>query len=61
MLLCCYDAGRDKNQWCFLCCQQQHIEMGSVCALHTYDQQLNQHPLIHVSATRGGPDVKHGI
>nr|WP_233268292.1 transposase [Pantoea sp. BAV 3049] len=26
---------------------------------HTYGRQLNQHPHIHVSVTRGGLDVKH--
>ncbi|MBD8109500.1 IS91 family transposase, partial [Erwinia persicina] len=31
------------------------------CALHTYGRQLNQHPHIHVSVTRGGLDVKHGV
>ena len=29
--------------------------------LHTYGHQLNQHPHIHVSVTRGGLDVKHGV
>ncbi|MMZ51665.1 putative transposase [compost metagenome] len=27
---------------------------------HTYGRQLNQHPHIHVSVTRGGLDVKYG-
>ncbi|RAP70109.1 transposase [Candidatus Erwinia dacicola] len=36
------------------------IEVGIFCALHTYGGQLNQHPHIHVSITRGGLDVKHG-
>lgn len=37
------------------------IEVGIFCALHTYGRQLNQHPHIHVSITRGGLDVKHGV
>ncbi|EIY5386262.1 transposase, partial [Klebsiella variicola] len=37
------------------------IEPGIFCALHTYGRQLNQHPHIHVSGTRGGPEVKHGV
>ncbi|WP_419236882.1 IS91 family transposase [Serratia fonticola] len=40
--------------------RQQGIEVGIFCALHTYGRQLNQHPHIHVSVTRGGLDVKHG-
>ena len=39
--------------------RQQGIEVGLFCALHTYGRQLNQHPHIHVSVTRGGLDVKH--
>ncbi len=38
---------------------QQGIEVGIFCARHTYGRQLNQHPHIHVSVTRGGLDVKH--
>ncbi|KKF35901.1 IS91 family transposase [Erwinia tracheiphila] len=37
------------------------IEVGIFCALHTYGRQLNQHPHIHVSITRGGLDVRHGV
>lgn len=37
------------------------VEVGIFCALHTYGRQLNQHPHIHVSITRGGLDVKHGV
>lgn len=37
------------------------IEVGIFCAQHTYGRQLNQHPHIHVSITRGGLDVKHGV
>nr|WP_237446174.1 transposase [Serratia marcescens] len=40
--------------------RQQGIEVGIFCALHTYGRQLNQHPHIHVSVTRGGLDIKHG-
>nr|WP_250648591.1 transposase [Serratia marcescens] len=29
--------------------------------MHTYGRQLNQHPHIHVSVTRGGLDVKHNV
>lgn len=32
-----------------------------VCRLHTYGRQLNQHPHIHLSVTRGGLCLKHGI
>ncbi|CAK9887167.1 MAG: hypothetical protein XXXJIFNMEKO3_LKCDNKCA_00115 (plasmid) [Candidatus Erwinia impunctatus] len=41
--------------------RRQGIEVGIFCALHTYGRQLNQHPHIHVSVTRGGLDVKHGV
>ncbi|BEO21292.1 hypothetical protein SMQC19_46390 (plasmid) [Serratia marcescens] len=41
--------------------RQQGIEVGIFCALHTYGRQLNQHPHIHVSVTRGGLDVKHHV
>lgn len=37
------------------------IEIGLFVALHTYGQQLNQHPHIHLSVTRGGLCLKHGI
>ena len=39
--------------------RKQGIEVGIFCALHTYGRQLNQHPHIHVSVTRGGLDIKH--
>ncbi|QXN65220.1 IS91 family transposase [Serratia fonticola] len=39
--------------------RRQGIEVGIFCALHTYGRQLNQHPHIHVSVTRGGLDIKH--
>ncbi|EBP4367410.1 transposase [Salmonella enterica] len=29
--------------------------------MHTYGRQLNQHPHIHVSITRGGLNTKHGV
>lgn len=41
--------------------RKQGLEIGIFCALHTYGRQLNQHPHIHVSVTRGGLDVKHGV
>ena len=41
--------------------RKQGIEVGIFCALHTYGRQLNQHPHIHVSVTRGGLDVKHNV
>lgn len=37
------------------------IEIGIFCALHTYGRQLNQHPHIHLSVTRGGLDLKHRV
>jgi len=40
--------------------RKQGIEVGIFCALHTYGRQLNQHPHIHVSVTRGGLDSQHG-
>ncbi len=40
---------------------KQGIEIGIFCALHTYGRELNQHPHIHVSVTRGGLDIKHGV
>ncbi|QXX85191.1 transposase (plasmid) [Providencia sp. R33] len=30
------------------------LEIGIFCALHTYGRQLNQHPHIYLSVTRGG-------
>ncbi|WGM17270.1 transposase [Arsenophonus nasoniae] len=33
--------------------RKQGIEIGIFCALHTYGRQLNQHPHVHVSVTRG--------
>ncbi|PNM27162.1 IS91 family transposase [Yersinia enterocolitica] len=41
--------------------RKQGIEVGIFCALHTYGRQLNQHPHIHVSVTRGGLDVKNDV
>ncbi|MED9357728.1 transposase, partial [Escherichia marmotae] len=41
--------------------RRQGVEVGIFCALHTYGRQLNQHPHIHLSVTRGGLDVKHGV
>lgn len=37
------------------------MEIGLFMALHTYGRQLNQHPHIHLSVTRGGLCLKHGI
>lgn len=34
---------------------------GIFCALHSYGRQFNQHPHIHLSVTRGGLDIKHGV
>ncbi|WP_149571799.1 IS91 family transposase, partial [Serratia nevei] len=45
-------ATRPMLRWA----RQQGIEVGIFCALHTYGRQLNQHPHIHVSVTRGGLD-----
>ncbi|WP_240726373.1 transposase [Escherichia sp. E4702] len=42
-------------------CSGGPVEVGIFCALHTYGRQLNQHPHIHVSVTRGGLCVKHCI
>ncbi|WGM14908.1 transposase zinc-binding domain-containing protein [Arsenophonus nasoniae] len=33
--------------------KRQGLEIGIFCALHTYGRQLNQHPHIHLSVTRG--------
>nr|WP_323102502.1 transposase [Klebsiella variicola] len=41
--------------------RKQGVEVGIFCALHTYGRQLNQHPHIHLSVTRGGIDIKHGV
>lgn len=41
--------------------RRQGIEVGIFCALHTCGRQLNQHPHLHVSVTRGGLDVRHGV
>ncbi|UIA89864.1 IS91 family transposase [Erwinia tracheiphila] len=41
--------------------RKQGVEVGIFCALHTYGRQLNQHPHIHLSVTRGGLDIKHGV
>ena len=37
------------------------VEMGLFVALHTYGRQLNRHPHIHLSVTRGGIYLKHGV
>ena len=37
------------------------IEIGLFAALHTYGRQLNRHPHIHLSVTRGGLCLKHGV
>lgn len=41
--------------------RKQGVEIGIFCALHTYGRQLNQHPHVHVSVTRGGLDIKHEV
>nr|AMQ11472.1 Mobile element protein [Shigella dysenteriae] len=41
--------------------RKQGLEVGIFCALHTYGRQLNRHPHIHLSVTRGGLDIKHGV
>lgn len=41
--------------------RKQGVEVGIFCALHTYGRQLNQHPHIHLSVTRGGLDIRHGV
>lgn len=41
--------------------QKQGVEVGIFCALHTDGRQINQHPHIHLSVTRGGLDIKHGL
>ena len=41
--------------------RKQGVEVGIFCALHTYGRQLNQHPHVHVSVTRGGLDIRHGV
>ena len=37
------------------------VEIGLFVALHTYGRQLNRHPHIHLSVTRGGVCLKHGV
>lgn len=37
------------------------VEPGLFVALHTYGRQLNRHPHIHLSVTRGGLCLKHGV
>nr|WP_245166553.1 transposase [Candidatus Erwinia dacicola] len=46
-----------SNNWPLL----NNLFRCATCALHTYGRQLNQPPHIHVSVTRGGLDVMHGI
>lgn len=41
--------------------RKQGVKVGIFCALHTYSRLLNQHPRIHLSVTRGGLTVKHGV
>jgi hypothetical protein len=41
--------------------EKMGIEIGLFVALHTYGRQLNQHPHIHLSVTRGGLCRKHGV
>ncbi|BBJ69775.1 hypothetical protein ECC18A13_p10170 (plasmid) [Enterobacter sp. 18A13] len=41
--------------------RKQGVEVGIFCALHTCGRQLNQHPHIHLSVTRGGLDIKHSV
>ncbi|EAW1322456.1 transposase [Salmonella enterica subsp. diarizonae] len=41
--------------------RKQGVEVGIFCALHTYGRQLNQHPHIHLSVTRGGLDIRHDV
>ncbi|WGM03969.1 transposase (plasmid) [Arsenophonus nasoniae] len=37
--------------------KRQGLEIGIFCALHTYGRQLNQHPHIHLSVTRGDSPI----
>lgn len=50
--------GNSVSQWTRPC-----VERMLACGIcvYTYGRQLNQHPHIHVSVTRGGLDVKHGV
>ena len=41
--------------------QKLGVEPGLFVALHTYGRQLNRHPHIHLSVTRGGLRLKHGV
>ncbi|HGY3149626.1 TPA: IS91 family transposase [Morganella morganii] len=41
--------------------EKLNIEIGLFVALHTYGRQLNPHPHIHLSVTRGGLCRKHGV
>ncbi|ENT7860482.1 transposase [Salmonella enterica] len=41
--------------------RKQGVEVGIFCALHTYGRQLNPHPHIHLSVTRGGLDIRHDV
>nr|WP_273908581.1 transposase [Enterobacter bugandensis] len=41
--------------------RRQGVEVGIFCVLHTYGRPLNQHQHIHLSVTRGGLDIRHGV
>ncbi|BEU80954.1 hypothetical protein EAG21025_42670 (plasmid) [Enterobacter asburiae] len=50
-------ATRAMLPWAY----KQGVYVGIFCDLHTYGRQLNQHPHIHLSVTRGGLDIKYGV
>ncbi|WP_339053442.1 IS91 family transposase [Arsenophonus endosymbiont of Crataerina pallida] len=50
-------AARTLLKWA----EKLNIEIGLFVALHTYGRQLNQHPHIHLSVTRGGLCRKHDV
>jgi hypothetical protein len=50
-------AANTRLKWA----KKRGIEIGLFVALHTYGRQLNQHPHIHLSVTRGGQCLKHGV
>ena len=41
--------------------RRQGVEVGIICALYTYGCQLNHHPHLHVSVTRGRLSVERGV
>ncbi|EKP2170939.1 transposase [Salmonella enterica] len=41
--------------------RKQGVDVGILCALHTYGRQLNQHPHFHLSDTRGGLDITYDV